>query len=194
LIQTLEGDSGQVRAMASSPDDKLLASAYDDQTVKLWDAGSGAVLQTLEGYSDQVNTVAFSSEGKLLVSASSDYTVELWDVDSGARLQGFEAETTIETPSISSDGTYVQIDTRQLHTAFFLNSTAIPRPNLLHSIRVEFEISYEEFPAFYRHRQRLKPLFECELGNYAQHSDSNTRRVRSSPAARIPSKSPQEGT
>ena len=47
-LQTLEGHSSSVSAMAFSPDGKLLASASCDGNVKLWDAGSGAALQTLE--------------------------------------------------------------------------------------------------------------------------------------------------
>ncbi|KAF2193148.1 hypothetical protein K469DRAFT_529812, partial [Zopfia rhizophila CBS 207.26] len=46
-LQTLEGHGGSVRSVAFSHDSARLASASHDETVKIWDASSGACLHTL---------------------------------------------------------------------------------------------------------------------------------------------------
>jgi WD40 repeat protein len=62
-------------------------SGSGDNTVRLWNAGTGAQLQTLEGHSDRVTSVAFSPDGKLVASGSYDDTVRLWDAGTGALLK-----------------------------------------------------------------------------------------------------------
>ena len=84
MLQTLEGHTDGVAAVAFSPDGQRLASESGDGTVKLWDAGSGSLLQTLEGHTDWVSAVAFSPDGQRLASASNDGTVKLWDAGSGS--------------------------------------------------------------------------------------------------------------
>ena len=55
-LQTLEGHSSYVSSVAFSHDSTRLASASDDNTVKIWDASSGACLQTLENHSNLVSS------------------------------------------------------------------------------------------------------------------------------------------
>ena len=64
-LQTLEGHSEGVTAVAFSPDGKQIASASKDKTVRLWDLTTGALLKTIET-PVAVRQVSFSSHGQYL--------------------------------------------------------------------------------------------------------------------------------
>jgi len=80
------GHKGRILSMAFSPDGKMLASAGDDEGIKLWDVETGKELMTFYGHKQGVNCVAFSPDGKKIASASNDFTVKLWDVMTGREL------------------------------------------------------------------------------------------------------------
>jgi WD40 repeat protein len=105
-LQTLEGHSSAVSSVVFSHDSTWLASASDDNTVKLWDASSGECLQTIEGHSSYVRSVVFSHDSTRLASASTDNIVKLWDASSGECLQTLKGHSSVVTSvAFSHDST-----------------------------------------------------------------------------------------
>jgi len=100
----LKGHRGRIYQIQSSRDGKMIASASEDRTIKLWDAATGKELRTLTGHTDTVHSVSFSPDDKTIASGSWDNTIKLWDTATGKELRTLKSEAGIDSVSFSPDG------------------------------------------------------------------------------------------
>ena len=56
--------------MAFDREGRRIVSGSDDNTVRVWDAATGAELACLRGHDSWVTSVAFDREGRRIVSGS----------------------------------------------------------------------------------------------------------------------------
>ncbi|WP_170067892.1 helix-turn-helix domain-containing protein [Lentzea guizhouensis] len=73
---------GPVRALAMSPDRRLMASAGEDGMILLWDTATRQPVGELRGHNGTVTALAFSPDSTRLASGGDDHAAVVWDVGS----------------------------------------------------------------------------------------------------------------
>ena len=106
--RALAGHTGTVFSAAFSPDGKMVVTASNDNTARLWRASTGTLLHTLVGHTGAVNSAAFSPDGRMVVTASTDGTARLWQASTGKLLHTLASHTgMVFSAAFSPDGKMV---------------------------------------------------------------------------------------
>ena len=105
-VRTIVGHTGEVSDCAISADGTVVVSAAHDDTLKVWDAQTGAERLTLSGHTG-VRRCAMSADGTVIVSASQDGTLRVWDGLTGAAGPTLIGTSEINQCAISGDGTVI---------------------------------------------------------------------------------------
>ena len=79
----LSGHTDQVAAVAVSPDGTRILSGGWDDTGRIWDAASGALLHTFALHEDWITSVAFSPDGSRIALGSWDQSLSVWNAVGG---------------------------------------------------------------------------------------------------------------
>lgn len=82
-VRVFTGHTGPIHTVAVSPNGRLMASGGEDQSIIIWDLGSGKKLKSMTGHTGFIYTVSFNSDSTVLVSGGADGTVRAWDVKMG---------------------------------------------------------------------------------------------------------------
>jgi len=84
LATVLRGHTDALNVITFAPDGRLLATASDDHSVRVWDP-DGRAVQVLTGHTDEVWSARFSPAGDLLASCGEDGRVLVWTVSDWQR-------------------------------------------------------------------------------------------------------------
>ena len=114
-------------SVAFSPDGTLLASAYSNGTVWLWNPATGRGMAATTPSAASVDSVVFSPDSELLAGAYSDGTIRLWKPvtgQPGALAGGGWLVTAAAVIAIAVSVLAAAITTREI----YLSSRRIPSP------------------------------------------------------------------
>jgi WD40 repeat protein len=95
-----------VSAVAFSPDGKYVVSGSDDNTARVWEAGTGREIAGMT-HDSPVTSVDFSPDGKYVVSGSDDNTARVWEAATGEEVARITHDDIVDSVAFSPDGRYV---------------------------------------------------------------------------------------
>jgi WD40 repeat protein len=86
-VRSLKGHTGWVESVSFSPDGKQILTASDDQTMVLWDAGTGDKLRVFKSAQPgRIAVARFSPNGRFVIAVDQPGRVHLWDIATGDEL------------------------------------------------------------------------------------------------------------
>ncbi|AVQ70575.1 molecular chaperone DnaJ [Microcystis sp. MC19] len=105
-FQTLKGHQANIGAIDVSPDGKIIASAGEDQTIKLWQRETGKLIYSFVGVNEPIQTLAISPNGKSIIAGGLDGRISQWQLDTKQYKSSFFAR--VNAPH-SHDGVILQL-------------------------------------------------------------------------------------
>ncbi|XP_050315408.1 transducin beta-like protein 3, partial [Anthonomus grandis grandis] len=103
--QTVIAHQKDINCVTVSPNDKIVASASQDKTVKLWSSDGLELTGVLKGHKRGVWSVRFSPVDQVVVTSSADCTIKLWSVANHSCLKTLEGhESSVLKAEFLSNG------------------------------------------------------------------------------------------
>ena len=123
---------GSLNDLAESPDGKLVAAAFKEGKVRVWDTTSGHELPYAFTYKSSIWKIAFSPDSKLLAAGNNDGKVEVWELGTGRLRYSIDMKYWVPSLSFSPDGSLLALCSYDGHARIWrANDGAPASPDLM---------------------------------------------------------------
>lgn len=103
-----EEHTHRLTKVAAERTSRIVASAYLDGVVKLWDVDSAREIATLSENGKPLNNLAFSADGRFLAGSTKASTIRIWSVEDKRELESIKEDgEAINALVFSNDGNYL---------------------------------------------------------------------------------------
>jgi WD40 repeat protein len=110
LLNTLEGHTSSVVALALLPGQRTLLSASFDCTLKLWDLQTGSCLATFQGDKDHLTQLQLHPDGTKVFLGTQEKSIRLLDLKNGQELYKIPGVgSAVSSMSLSFDGRWLAV-------------------------------------------------------------------------------------
>ncbi|KZS91853.1 WD40 repeat-like protein, partial [Sistotremastrum niveocremeum HHB9708] len=105
IAESLGAGDWDLYAVGFSGDGCIIASAWEDGRVGVWDARSGSLLGQFKGDSSSpTELIDFCSDGSQILTGSTDGTISIWDASTAVITNGGSEEFQVFSITITPDG------------------------------------------------------------------------------------------
>ncbi|KAJ5278317.1 hypothetical protein N7524_004470 [Penicillium chrysogenum] len=134
-IRTLDGHTECVRCLAFTPCRKILASASDDMTVKLWEfeTSSCKLTMRLPGYP---KNITFSPDGNILAASLADGSIHILNTATGDTIRTLGGDIPCVAGSFLVDGETIATVTNNVELQFIDVATGTCKLTLKHGNKI----------------------------------------------------------